>query len=98
MILPSYSTRTMMLIIAALALAMTTLALALQGTGWAIAVAAILGFAALLLLVHGGFFGLIYAIGSLPAFRDSATPPLVPGAEQESTAARRPLNQFSVGE
>lgn len=98
MILPSYTSRTMLLLIAALALAMMILVLALQGSGWAIAVAAILGFAALLLIVHGGFFGLMYAIGSLPAFRDSFTPPLVPGAEQESTAARRPLNQFSVGE
>lgn len=98
MILPRYSSRTMLLIIAVLAVAMTTLASALQGTGWAIAVAAILSFAALLLIVHGGFFGLMYAIGSLPTFRGSDTPPLVPGAEQESTAARRPLNQFSVGE
>ena len=98
MLLPRYSTRTMLLIIAALALAMTTLASALSGSGWAIAVAAILGFAALLLIVHGSLFGLIYAIGGLPVFREAATPPLVPGAEQESTTARRPLNQLSVGE
>lgn len=98
MILPRYSTRTMLFIVAALALAMTTLASALSGSGWAIAVASLLGFAALLLIVHGSLFGLIYAIGGLPVFRESVTPPLVPGAEQESTAARRPLNQLSVGE
>lgn len=88
----------MMLIIAALALAMTTLASALSGSGWAIAVATILGFAALMLLVHGSLFGLIYAIGGVSTFRESSTPPLVPGAEQESTTARRPLNQLTVGE
>ncbi len=98
MIVPRYSSRTMFLIVAVLAVGMTTLASAVQGTGWAIAVASVLGFAALLLLVHGGLFGLIYALGSLPAFRDSVTPPLVPGAEQESTAARRPLNRLTVGE
>lgn len=88
----------MLLIIAALALAMMTLASALNGTGWAIAVAAMLGFAALLLVVHGGLFGLIYAFGALPVFKETTTPPLVPGAEQESTVARRPLNQLTVGE
>jgi hypothetical protein len=98
MILPRYSSRTMLLIIAALALAMTTLASALSGSSWAVAVAAVLGFAALMLLVHGSLFGLIYALGGLPAFRETSTPPLVPGAEQESTTARRPLNQLNIGE
>ncbi len=88
----------MLFIVAALALAMTTLASALSGSGWAIAGATILGFAALLLIVHGSLFGLIYAIGGIPVFRASVTPPLVPGAEQESTTARRPLNQLTVGE
>lgn len=98
MLLPEYSMRTMVLLVSALAIPMTTLMLALQGIGWAIVVSAMFGFIALLLIVHGGFFGLIYAIGSLSPFRESATPPLVPGAEQESTAARRPVNEFSVGE
>ncbi len=79
MILPRYSSRTLLLIFAALSLAMTALAFALNGSGWAIAVVAVLGFAALLLIVHGSLFGLIYAFGGLPVFRDSSTPPLVPG-------------------
>jgi hypothetical protein len=85
MLLPHYSIRTLFLGTAVFALCMLIVSSALKGTGLAIAATALFLFTALFFIAAAGIYLFIRIIGELPFFRDRVTPPMVPGAEQEST-------------
>jgi len=80
-----------MLITAVIAVCVLVVSIAGRDVSWALGAAVFLTVLVTSALISAGLFGVIYALGSLPFFSNSVTPPMIPGAEQESPRGRRPL-------
>jgi hypothetical protein len=89
MLIPQYSLRWLFGLTVALAFCLLILRAALNDVSWALGVVAILLMLLCCALVAAVQFSFIYLLGGLPIFRAAETPPLVPGAEQESPIGMR---------
>lgn len=75
MLIPQFSIRSMLLVTAACAGVFSIVALGVRGEAWAIAVSAAIGALALVMLLYGALFGLVWLISVVAAtFRRRAEP------------------------